>query len=79
MGGDHMTRAFYKLDNGQLLYAPNSVLHATYELHADQHQTYTYPVDGWSWFESDQEARQHFGLPEPEPEPATVGATGPVL
>ena len=73
-----MTQAFYKLDNGQLLYAPNSVLHATYELHADQHQTYTYPVDGWTWFESAESARAHFGLPEPQPEPV-VGATGPVL
>jgi hypothetical protein len=78
MGGYNMTQAFYKLDNGQLLYAPNSVLHATYELHADQQATYTYPVDGWTWFESDSVARAHFGLPEPQPEPVP-GATGPVL
>jgi len=75
-----MTRAFYKLDNGILLSAPNSVLHATYELHADQHQTYTYPVDGWTWFGSAESARAHFGLPEPQPEPVVIpGATGPVL
>jgi len=75
-----MSAAFYKLDNEQLLYAPNSVLHATYELHADQHQTYTYPIDGWTWFESDVEARAYFGIPEPEPEPEIIpGATGPVL
>lgn len=75
-----MNAAFYKLDNEQLLYAPNSVLHATYELHADQHETYTYPVEGWIWFESAQAARQHFGLPEPEPEPeVVVGATGFIL
>jgi len=80
MDGDNMSAAFYKLDNGVLLWAPNSVLHATYELHANQHQTYTYPVDGWTWFESDAEARAYFGLPEPEPEPVIIpGATGPVL
>lgn len=75
-----MSRAFYKLDNGQLLYAPNGVLNQNYELKPDQYQTYTYPVDGWTWFESDQEARAFFGIPEPEPEPDIVpGATGPVL
>lgn len=75
-----MTQAFYKLHQDQLLSAPNSVLHATYELHADLHETYTYPVDGWTWFESASAARAHFGLPEPEPEPVIIpGATGPVL
>jgi len=80
MGGNNMSAAFYKLDNEQLLYAPNSVLHATYELHANLHATYAYPIDGWTWFESDTAARAYFGLPEPEPEPVIIpGATGPVL
>lgn len=79
-----MSAAFYKLDNGQLLYAPNSVFNADYELHANQHETYTYPVHGWTWFETDVEAREYFGLPEPEPEvvpgaTGLYGATGPVL
>lgn len=75
-----MSGAFYKLDNGVLLYAPNSVLHAEYQLHSQQHHVYTYPVDGWRWFDSDTQARAFYGIPEPEPEPEIVpGATGPVL
>jgi len=56
------TSGFYKLD-GELLYAPNYVLNANYELYRYQHESYTYPVDGWYWFDSELEAREFFGLP----------------
>lgn len=55
------TSGFYKED-GDLLYGPNFVLNANYELYRDQHDTYTYPVDGWYWFDSELEAREFFGL-----------------
>lgn len=56
------TSGFYKLD-GDLLYAPNYVLNANYELYRDSHETYTYPTDGWYWFDSEQEAKIFFNLP----------------
>ena len=56
------TSGFYKLD-GDLLYAPNYVLNANYELYKEQYETYTYPVDWWYWFDSELEAREFFGLP----------------
>ena len=80
MDGDNMSAAFYKLDQDQLLSAPTAVYAPGYELHKVLRDTYTYPIDGWSWFESDQQARAHFGWPEREPEPVIIpGATGPVL
>jgi hypothetical protein len=50
------TSGFYKNDNGELLYGPNFVLNKDYELRAENKDQYTYPVDGWSWFESEEEA-----------------------
>lgn len=52
-----MNPGFYKNDNGQLLYGPNFVLNKDYELRAETHAQHTYPVDGWAWFDSEEEAR----------------------
>lgn len=56
------TSGFYKLD-GDLLYGRNSVWNANYELHRETYDQNTYPVDGWSWFSSETEARTFFNLP----------------
>lgn len=56
------TNGFYKLD-GELLYGPNFVLNANYELRKETHEEHTYPVDGWYWFDSEAAAREFFGLP----------------
>jgi len=56
------TRGFYKLD-GALLYGPNFVLNADYELRRETHEQHSYPVDGWYWFDSEDQARAFFGLP----------------
>lgn len=60
------TSGFYKLD-GELLFGPNFVLNANYELRRQTRGQYTYPIDGWHWFDSEEEARAFFGLP-PKPE-----------
>ena len=65
MDGDGMSDGFYKLD-GDLLYGPNYVLHANYELRRDTKDQHIYPADGWYWFDSDAEARAFFGLPPQE-------------
>jgi hypothetical protein len=53
------TSGFYKLD-GELLYGPNFVLNANYELRKESHNEYNYPVDGWYWFDSENDARIFF-------------------
>jgi len=62
--------AFYRVENEELQEAPNFVYGPTYTLSKDEKDTYTYPTEGgWYWFNSEEEARTFFGLPEPEPEP----------
>ena len=60
-----MTSGFYKLD-GDLLYGPNFVLNANYELRRETKDQHSYPTDGWHWFDSEEEARDFFGLPAVE-------------
>ena len=60
---------FYKLESPEVLHvAPNYVLNQNYQLKASNYQDYTYPVDGWWWFDTDQEAYQALGYIPPEPE-----------
>ena len=59
------TSGFYKLD-GELLYGPHYVLNQNYELRRETHEDHTYPVDGWHWFDTEQQAREFFNLPEVE-------------
>ena len=48
------TQGFY---NTEFLYAPNSVNFPDgTSLVKEQKETYTYPVNGWTWFESIEEA-----------------------
>jgi hypothetical protein len=57
------TSGFYKLDE-ILLYGPNYVLNANYKLYCETYDQYQYPVDGWYWFDTEEEARLFFDLPE---------------
>ena len=57
------TQGFYKND-GILLYGPNFVLNANYELRKETKDDYSYPVDGWYWFDTRQEALDFFGIVE---------------
>jgi hypothetical protein len=60
------TSGFYKLD-GSLLYGPNYVLNADYELRRETRDDHSYPVDGWYWFDTEEKARLFFDLPlEPD-------------
>ena len=49
---------FYKRDpdSGELLFAHSAVYGPGFTLFAEQHAEYQYPVDGWAWFESRDEA-----------------------
>lgn len=58
------TSGFYKLDGiGGFLFGTTSVQGPNVSLFRDQHETYTYPVDGWYWADSEAEARVLLGLP----------------
>lgn len=61
------TSGFYKLD-GSLLFGPNFVLNMNYELRRYTKDEHTYPVDGWYWFDSVQEAHTFFNLEFPSVE-----------
>jgi len=55
---------FYKLED-ELMCAPNMVCGTGIVLIREEKDTYQYPVDGWYWFDSIQDARIFFGLPDP--------------
>ena len=58
------TSGFYKLD-GDVLFGPNFVLNANYELRRETKDQHSYPVDGWSWFDTKEEAYAFFGVELP--------------
>jgi len=57
--------AFYKNDGGQLLEAPNFVYSKDYTLLITEKDTYIYPIDGWKWFDTEDQARLEYNLPKP--------------
>lgn len=61
-----MESGFYKNDNGTPLYAPNFVINKNFELLRENKDGYTYPVDGWTWFDSVEEAAAAMGFELPE-------------
>ena len=61
-----MKEGFYKNDNGIMLYAPNFVISANYELCKEQHDSHSYPIDGWKWFDDEDAAYLEFGLEKNE-------------
>ncbi len=60
--------SFFKKQEQELLEAPNFVYSKDYSLLVEEKDTYTYPVDGWQWFDSEDEARLAYNLPKPEVE-----------
>lgn len=60
------TSGFYKKELFELCFAGNFVHTPNNSLIRDLSHTYTYPVEGWYWFDSAQAAHDHFGLPYTE-------------
>lgn len=58
------TSGFYKNDNNNLLYGPNFVEHRDFKLERQFHETYTYPIHGWYWFDTEEEAREALNIPK---------------
>jgi len=65
------TAGFYKNedDSGYILHGPNFVLAGSFSLYRHLKDTYTYPVGGWYWFDSTEEAYAFWGLTMPEQNP----------
>lgn len=45
------TSGFYKLEDKNWLYAPNFVYGPNYTLLRENKDSYTYPVEGWTWYD----------------------------
>ena len=58
---------FYRHED-TLLYGPNAIHGPSLNLLRDAKDEYTYPVEGWYWFDSEDEARAFFGLPPKQEE-----------
>ena len=66
MDGDWlMNPGFYKNEDDNVVHGPNFVLNMDYELRKETKDGHTYPVDGWCWFDSEEEAYAAFGLELP--------------
>lgn len=61
-----LTDGFYRVQDGQLIYGRFFVLHQDYELHRHLKDTYTYPIDGWQWYDSEEQARDQLNCPKPK-------------
>tara|TARA_R110000868_G_scaffold294621_1_gene555133 strand:- start:74 stop:379 length:306 start_codon:yes stop_codon:yes gene_type:complete len=77
------TSGFYRNEDGQLLHGPTTVQFPISVDHPGlnraQQDSYTYPVEGWYWFDSENEARAFFDMPlvEEPPDPLLVRARNP--
>ena len=58
-----MEEGYYKIEDRQIIYAPQGVRSATYLLLPNENQNHTYPIDGWYWFNSLEEATETLGYP----------------
>lgn len=53
--------AFYRRENGTVVRADGPLFGPGYDLLAEQRGAYEYPVDGWYWFDTDEEASAAMG------------------
>jgi len=55
-------QGFYKNDNGSLLWSADKVINDNFELLIDQKDIYSYPVEGWIWADTTEEAKSILGI-----------------
>lgn len=68
MDGNRMSSGFYKYESNNILYGPNFVYNEDYTLLREEAQTIDFPVDGWYWFDTMEDAYAFFNIPLPEGE-----------
>ncbi len=63
------TSGFYKSDAGELLFGPNFVYGPYFTLIREDKDELialnVFPIEGWSWFDTEDEARVALNLPKP--------------
>ena len=57
---------FFKKDESELLSAPNFVFGPDFELKAEDKDTYEYPVNGWYWFDTLDDAIAFYATQTPD-------------
>lgn len=57
-----MNAGFYKNNFGELLYGPTFVSGPGFDINLENKDTYTYPVQGWYWFDTLDQACEFFQL-----------------
>lgn len=57
-----MNEGFYCYFENELFYAPNAVYNACFQLLKENHESYSYPVDGWYWFDNEEGAKSFFEI-----------------
>lgn len=60
---------FFKVDNGELLMA-RKLYDANFPsgvLTEEKKSVYSYPKEGWHWYDTEDEAREALKCPKPEP------------
>ena len=62
------TSGFYKAneEKNALYYGQNGVYNSSYSLVRESKETYSYPVDGWTWYDSKEQALTAEGVVEVE-------------
>jgi hypothetical protein len=68
------TSGFYKAQGEDLLYAPIFVQSATSTLLRSGRENYLYPVDGWRWFDSKEDAYQYHQIAIPSNSEVEISA-----
>jgi hypothetical protein len=70
---------FYKAENNELFYGPNYVLGINSEnLYKENKDSYEFPINGWYWFDTEEEARIALNVPVPPPPPIFVPPVPPL-
>lgn len=57
-----MNAGFYKKEGDGLLYGPNGIYTPTSSLLKENKDDYTYPIDGWYWFDDEDSAYSFFNI-----------------
>lgn len=56
------TAGFYKFEEELLRFAPNAVYAPNFTLHISLQETYTYPIEGWHYFATTEDAESFFAI-----------------
>lgn len=53
--------AFYRIENESLFKAEDNIFGPGYDLLLQDYETYEYPLCGWYWFDTDEDAKINLG------------------